>query len=97
MIIFGSVLLITAGADIVAELHAADLVTAFFAAGLVVALDTLAGGAFVALELIFDLDLVTDFAFILKPFMPAGGWCIDVQEADPVVPVWHHWNGSANA
>ena len=82
LIIFGLFRLTTAGADTVAEVLAAELETAFFAGGLVTPLGTCAGGGFVALG-DFALALVVVLAFILIPFLPWGGCCIDLQEVGP--------------
>ena len=45
----------------------------------------LTGALFVALVAVFALVVV--LAFILKPFLPVGGWCIDDQEVDTAAQV----------
>ena len=67
------------------RLVAADLVAVFFETDLFAAFVALAGALFVALVAVFALVVV--FAFILKPFLPVGGWCIDDQEVDTAAQV----------
>ena len=93
--IFGSVRLIIAGPTIATGLVTVDLVRVFFAADLVAAFVVLAGALFVALDAAFALVVV--FAFILKPFLPLGGWCIDDQEVDTAALAARCRNKIANA
>ena len=73
------------GPAIATRLVAADLVAVFFATDLVAAFVALTGALFVALVAVFALVVV--LAFILKPFLPVGGWCIDDQEVDTAAQV----------
>ena len=95
--IFGSVRLMIVGPATATGPDKADLLAVFFAAVLVAAFVALAAALFVVRGADFALALVVVFAFILKPFLPSGGWCIDDQEIDTAAHLVRCRNEFANA